>query len=91
MEAWWHLAWQTLQAEFADIGDARQLTQVTVRLLIAAILGGILGFEREIAQTIFDAYGHGDILPMGYIPLGDSHVGGFPATDWRSALSMLYP
>ena len=47
MEAWWHLAWQTLQAEFADIGDARQLTQVTVRLLIAAILGGILGFERE--------------------------------------------
>ncbi|KWV86412.1 MULTISPECIES: MgtC/SapB family protein [Pseudomonas] len=47
MEAWWHLAWQTLQAEFADLGDARQLTQVTVRLLIAAILGGILGFERE--------------------------------------------
>ena len=47
MDAWWHLVWQTLQAEFADIGDARQLTQVTVRLLIAAILGGILGFERE--------------------------------------------
>ena len=47
MDAGWHLVWQTLQAEFADIGDARQLTQVTVRLLIAAILGGILGFERE--------------------------------------------
>lgn len=47
MDAWWHQVWQTLQAEFADIGDARQLTQVTVRLLIAAILGGILGFERE--------------------------------------------
>jgi putative Mg2+ transporter-C (MgtC) family protein len=47
MDAWLHLVWQTLQAEFADIGDARQLTQVTVRLLIAAILGGILGFERE--------------------------------------------
>ena len=47
MDAWWQQVWQTLQAEFADIGDARQLTQVTVRLLIAAILGGILGFERE--------------------------------------------
>jgi putative Mg2+ transporter-C (MgtC) family protein len=47
MDAWWHQVWQTLQAEFADIGDARQLTQMTVRLLIAAVLGGILGFERE--------------------------------------------
>jgi putative Mg2+ transporter-C (MgtC) family protein len=47
MDAWLHEAWQTLQAEFADIGDARQLTQMTVRLLMAAILGGILGFERE--------------------------------------------
>ncbi|AQT94115.1 MULTISPECIES: MgtC/SapB family protein [Pseudomonas] len=47
MDAWWHEVLQTLQAEFADIGDARQLTQITVRLLIAAILGGILGFERE--------------------------------------------
>ncbi|MGA9704934.1 MgtC/SapB family protein [Pseudomonas sp.] len=47
MDAWWHEAWQTLQTEFADIGDAKQLTQITVRLLIAAILGGILGFERE--------------------------------------------
>lgn len=47
MDAWWHEVWLTLRAEFADIGDARQLTQITVRLLIAAVLGGILGFERE--------------------------------------------
>ena len=47
MNAWWHEAWVTLQAEFADIGDASQLTRVTVRLLMAALLGGILGFERE--------------------------------------------
>ncbi|AZD85861.1 MULTISPECIES: MgtC/SapB family protein [Pseudomonas] len=47
MNAWWNEVWVTLQAEFADIGDARQLTQITVRLLIAALLGGILGFERE--------------------------------------------
>lgn len=47
MNAWWHEVWETLQAEFADIGDASQLTRITVRLLMAAILGGILGFERE--------------------------------------------
>ena len=47
MDAWWHEVWVTLQAEFADIGDAAQLTRITVRLLIAALLGAILGFERE--------------------------------------------
>jgi len=47
MNAWWHEVWVTLQAEFADIGDAAQLTRITVRLVIAALLGGILGFERE--------------------------------------------
>ncbi|MDX9663626.1 MgtC/SapB family protein [Pseudomonas sp. P5_152] len=47
MDAWWHEVWITLQAEFADIGDASQLTRITVRLLIAALLGAILGFERE--------------------------------------------
>ncbi|HGM5553263.1 MgtC/SapB family protein [Pseudomonas putida] len=47
MNAWWHEVWETLQAEFADIGDASQLTRITVRLLMAAVLGGILGFERE--------------------------------------------
>ena len=47
MNAWWHEVWATLQAEFADIGDAAHLTRVTVRLLTAALLGAILGFERE--------------------------------------------
>nr|BFD42249.1 MgtC/SapB family protein [Pseudomonas sp. FFPRI_1] len=47
MNTWWHEVWLTLQAEFADIGDARQVTQITLRLLVAALLGGILGFERE--------------------------------------------
>ena len=47
MDAWWHQVWITLQGEFADIGDAAQLTRITVRLLIAALLGAILGFERE--------------------------------------------
>ncbi|CAM4056543.1 putative Mg(2+) transport ATPase [compost metagenome] len=48
MDAWWHQVWITLVAEFADITDAKQLTQVTVRLIMAALLGAVLGFEREL-------------------------------------------
>ncbi|KPA99148.1 MULTISPECIES: MgtC/SapB family protein [Pseudomonas] len=47
MDAVWHTVWVTLQAEFADIGDIREVTRITLRLLIAALLGGLLGFERE--------------------------------------------
>ncbi|POA58171.1 MgtC/SapB family protein [Pseudomonas sp. FW507-12TSA] len=47
MDAWWHEVWLTLQAEFADIGDARQMTRIILRLLLAAALGAVLGFERE--------------------------------------------
>jgi putative Mg2+ transporter-C (MgtC) family protein len=47
MESWLDEVWITLQAEFADITDTEQMTRVTVRLVMAALLGGILGFERE--------------------------------------------
>lgn len=47
MNAWWQEVVETLRSEFSDITDASQLTRVTVRLVIAAVLGGILGFERE--------------------------------------------
>ena len=45
--AWWQNVGSTLRAEFADLADPVWVTQVVVRLLIAAILGGILGYERE--------------------------------------------
>jgi putative Mg2+ transporter-C (MgtC) family protein len=37
----------TIVAEFSDLNDLRELTVVIVRLLAAALLGGLLGFERE--------------------------------------------
>ena len=46
MAAWEAIA-QTFLAEFSDLGDARQATQVLVRLLVAAVLGGLLGLQRE--------------------------------------------
>ena len=47
MSSGWQTVWTTLQSEFADIDDVAQLTRITVRLLIAALLGAVLGFERE--------------------------------------------
>ncbi|QGG93242.1 MgtC/SapB family protein (plasmid) [Agrobacterium sp. MA01] len=42
-----HEIWTTIAAEFADIPDTSTITLITVRLLVAAVLGGILGYERE--------------------------------------------
>ena len=47
MGVWWQQVWDTVQGEFSDLPDAAQVTRVTLRLLIAAILGGALGYERE--------------------------------------------
>ena len=37
----------TVASEFSDVGDVAQLTRIAVRLLLAAVLGFFLGFERE--------------------------------------------
>lgn len=39
--------WTTIVGQFSDVPDIATLTIVTVRLLLAALLGGILGYERE--------------------------------------------
>ena len=39
--------WQVIREEFSDLSDAERVTRITVRLVMAAILGGVLGFERE--------------------------------------------
>jgi putative Mg2+ transporter-C (MgtC) family protein len=37
---------QAAQEEFSDLVDAAQITRVLLRLLLAAALGGVLGYER---------------------------------------------
>ncbi|KAF1054642.1 MAG: Protein SrpB [Stenotrophomonas maltophilia] len=37
----------TLANEFADLGDVEQITRAALRLALAALLGGVIGFERE--------------------------------------------
>jgi len=47
MGGWWQEIWSAVRSEFSDIPDLAQVVRITIRLLLAAILGGILGFERE--------------------------------------------
>ncbi len=47
MESWWEMVWETLRNDFSDVPDARQFTRIVVRLTVAALLGGVLGYERE--------------------------------------------
>ena len=43
----WQDITETLASEFSDLPDAAQVTRIVLRLVIAAILGGVLGYERE--------------------------------------------
>ena len=43
----WQEIWGTVVSEFSDIPDATQITRITLRLLVAALLGGLLGYQRE--------------------------------------------
>ncbi len=47
MSGTWQQVGSTIAAEFSDIGDITELTRLSVRLFLAALLGGLLGFERE--------------------------------------------
>jgi putative Mg2+ transporter-C (MgtC) family protein len=44
---WWEKSWMTVQQEFSDLGDAEDITRLCIRLLVAVVLGGLLGYERE--------------------------------------------
>jgi putative Mg2+ transporter-C (MgtC) family protein len=38
----------TTAHEFSDLGDTGAVVRVSIRLVVASVLGGILGFEREV-------------------------------------------
>lgn len=43
----WETVLSTLRAEFSDVPDAEQVTRILTRMMLAALLGGVLGYERE--------------------------------------------
>lgn len=44
---WWEIFTRTVASEFSDIPDLEHAIRVSVRLLLATFLGGVLGYERE--------------------------------------------
>ena len=46
MASGWDAVVDTLATEFSDIPDMAEFTRVAVRLLLAAVLGAMLGYER---------------------------------------------
>jgi putative Mg2+ transporter-C (MgtC) family protein len=44
---WWQTVIDTVFLEFSDVGDVEQLTRLLLRLSLAALLGGLLGMQRE--------------------------------------------
>lgn len=49
MDGFWAEVYSALRAEFADVPDAGQATRILVRLCMAVVLGGLIGYEREAA------------------------------------------
>ena len=45
----WNEVLSSIWADFSDLPRTAEITQVVVRLTLAALLGGLLGFEREQA------------------------------------------
>jgi len=43
----WQQISQTIVSEFSDLPDASEVTRILLRLTLAALLGGLLGIERE--------------------------------------------
>ena len=49
MDALWYEVWRGLRADFSDLPGAAEITRMVVRLLLAALLGGLVGMQREWA------------------------------------------
>lgn len=39
--------WATLAQEFSDVPDLTEATVICIRLVVAAVLGGLIGYDRE--------------------------------------------
>jgi putative Mg2+ transporter-C (MgtC) family protein len=47
MDTIWSEVWRGLQEDFSDLPGAAEVTKIAVRLLLAALLGGLVGMQRE--------------------------------------------
>jgi putative Mg2+ transporter-C (MgtC) family protein len=47
VETLWQEVWKSVQADFADVKDVAKVTQLVLRMLLATLLGSLLGYQRE--------------------------------------------
>jgi putative Mg2+ transporter-C (MgtC) family protein len=47
MDSVWQDMWWAVRADFADLPGVVEVTQLVLRMLLATILGGLLGYQRE--------------------------------------------
>jgi putative Mg2+ transporter-C (MgtC) family protein len=47
MDAVWQDIWQGVRADFSDLPGVVAVTQLILRVLLATLLGGLLGYQRE--------------------------------------------
>ena len=45
--SWWARAAAAVRTDFSDLPDAGQAASLLIRLIMAALLGGVLGYERQ--------------------------------------------
>jgi putative Mg2+ transporter-C (MgtC) family protein len=43
----WEQIWTAIVQEFSDLGSVGDITRVLMRMTLAVLLGGLLGYERE--------------------------------------------
>ena len=46
MDAVWQDVWQAVRADFSDLPGVAAVTQLVLRMLLATVLGGLLGYQR---------------------------------------------
>jgi putative Mg2+ transporter-C (MgtC) family protein len=47
MEAIWQAVWEGVKADFSDLPGVVAVTRLVLRMLLATLLGGLLGYQRE--------------------------------------------
>src|SRR4051812_22149130 len=72
---------QTLREEFSDLGDVAQFTRVLLRLLLAALLGGVLGYERETRGKAAGVRTHMLVAMGAALFVLVPQLGGMPIAD----------
>src|SRR5215207_7268951 len=89
MGAWWQEVWVAVQGEFSDIPNVGQLVRITLRLLLAAALGGVLGYEREHRGKAAGVRTHMLVALGAALYVLVPHLAGVPDADLTRVLQGL--